>query len=562
MSILSRVFRSSQSLESPSTPLSGPSIWQWLSGGMRSAAGEIVNEGNALEHLDVYVCVRILSDAIASMPLQLFKMTESGHQEAFDQPLYRLLALEPNPEMSAFSFWSAIVGAMALTGNGYAEIDRAVVGAQPSALYPLHPRKTKPMRGSDGLIFYRTTDGQKDGQARDIPADDVLHFPLFCFDGLEGISPVKMAMQSLGLAKAATKFGARFFGNGSRPGGIVSVKSAGNEKQILAAKSSWESTQGGENQGRTAFFPGDWTYTRVGLSPEESQFLETRRYQRTEVGALFGIPPHKLGDTTRLSNNNHEQEELSFVTDSLRPYCGRIEQEVARKVLPRQGRSANSYVVRFDMRERLRGDFATQSQGFALGRQWGWYTTNQIKRELGENTIGPIGDIYLVPFNMMNAEQLLEPAKPAAAPELPAGDPPKPAPKDDDPPTDTERNLLRGMSGVFSRLFRDAIGRVCARSKRDSAAIDSTFRALLASIAELAADDAGAQMRLEPGWFEGADVLVREQLQGIEKRAQHWAVESADQIAGDEMRKAVRGISLQIYRIAGVTLAEGGQQRD
>jgi HK97 family phage portal protein len=553
MSLLSRIlsFRS-QSLESPATPLTGPSIWQWLSGGMRSAAGEIVNEGNALEHLDLYVCIRILTDAVASLPLQLMLLTESGREEAFDQSLYRLLAFEPNPEMTAYSFWSAIVGAQALTGNGYAEIDRSPTG-QPIALYPLHPRKTEPMRGADGLIFYRTTDGQKNGDHRDIVADDMLHFPLFCFDGLKGISPIRMAMQSVGLAKAATKFGARFFGNGSRPGGVVSVKSGANEKLMLEAKASWEQTQGGDNQGRTAFFPGDWTYTQIGLSPEESQFLETRKYQRTEMAALMGVPPHKVGDTTRLSNNNHEQEELSFVTDTVRPYCVRIEQEVARKLLPRQGRSANKYVVRFDMRERLRGDFATQSQGYALGRQWGWYNANMVLRELGENQIGAVGDVFMAPFNMMNAERLLDPPEPTPA--LPA---PQADPNADDPPTESERNLLRGMTGVFARLFRDAIGRVCGRSKRDSAAVDGVFRPLLTSIAELAADDAGAQMRLKPGWFEGAEALVREQLQAIEKRAQHWAVESVEAIAGDEMRKAVRGISMQIYRIAGAKLAEGG----
>lgn len=561
MSLLSRIrgIRSQLSMESPATPLTGPAIWQWLSGGMRSAAGEIVNEGNALEHLDVYVCVRILAEAIASMPLNLYRVTDKGHETAFDQPLYRMLTLEPNVEMTAFTFWCAIVGGTALTGNGYAEIDRSSTG-QVTALYPLHPRKTEPLRGSDGLIFFRTTDGQKNGQHRDIAADDVLHFPLFCFDGLKGISPVRMAMQEIGLGKAASKFGARFFGNGSKPGGVMSAKSNLDEKIMLSVKESWERTQGGENQGRTAFVPGDWTYTKIGLSPEESQFLETRKYQRTEIAALFGIPPHKVGDTTRLSNNNHEQEELAFVTDTLRPMCVRIEQEGGRKLLPRQGRSANSYLIRHDMRERTRGDFATQSQGFALGRQWGWYSTNEVKREMGDNPIGPVGDVYMTPFNMMNAERLLDPPPPAALP-APGGDSgAEGEPKPDDPPTQAERNLLRGMSGVFARLFRDAIGRVCARSKRDSATIEGVFRPLLTSIAELAADDAGAQMRLEPGWFEGGDTLVGEQLRSIEKRAEHWASESADQIAGDEMRKAVRAISIQIYRTAGAMLAEGARQ--
>ena len=188
---------------------------------------------------------------------------------------------------------------------------------------------------------------------------------------------------------------------------------------------------------KTAVLWGDWKYTAVGITPEEAQFLDTRKYARTQIAALIGVPPHKIGDTTRLSNSNHEQEELQFVTDTLRPEINNAQMECKRKLFPPVGRNSGRYEMGFDLRERLRADFKTTHEALALGRQWSFYTANKCLEELGDNPIGPEGDVLLYPINMGNAKALLDPAalhpsgasKPAAPvnPEAPA----LPAPKNE-----------------------------------------------------------------------------------------------------------------------------------
>ena len=392
-------------MENPAVSLSSPALWGWLNNGEPTASGELVNDVTALQQSTVYSCVRVLSESVASLPLKLYERLARGRLEAVDEPLYRLLAVEPNSEMSAFTFWETFTGSLALTGNAYAQIQRNPAG-DVVALWPLHPRQTEPIRLPDGSLAYRTADGMQQGQTRIIPAKDVLACPLFCFDGLRGLSPINQAKQAIGLARAAEKYGSRFFGNGSRPGGVLSTTASLDDKQQSLIRDSWTSAQGGENQGKTAFLYGDWSYQQIGLSPEESQFLATRQFQRAEIAALFRVPPHMVGDTTRLSNSNHEQQSLSFVTDTLRPYLSRIESEISRKLLPTDD-SGKTYFVQFDVTERLRGDFATTMQGYAVGRQWGWFSANDVRRELGENPGGPELDTYLVPVNMADAANLL-----------------------------------------------------------------------------------------------------------------------------------------------------------
>lgn len=545
-----RQSRDGNPLENPSVPLASPAIWGWLNHGQPTEAGELVNEVSALQLITVYSCVRVISESIASLPLKLYERLDKGRQEATDQALYELLAFQPNPEMTAFTFFETLTGCLALTGNCYAQIVRNT-GGQAMALYPLHPLKTEPIRFPTGDLGYRTSDGEANGNWRTLKSEDVLHIPLWCFDGLKGLSPIAQARQGLGLTRAAEKFGARFFGNGSKAGGVLSTESNIDEKQAQAVRESWQATQGGVNQGKIAVLPGKWTYQQIGISPEDSQFLQTRQYQRTEIAALFRIPPHMIGDTSRMSNNNAEQQNLSFVTDTLRPYLCRFEQEIIRKLMPSTGRNAGKYFVQFDVSERLRGDFKTQAEGFAAGRQWGWYSANDVLRELGRNPIGPVGDTYMYPVNNGNAEALLEPN----AKLMPASVKQAPASQTAPAPTETERGLLAQYTPAYIHLFRDAVGRVCKRDKRDSETISLAFVPVLAAISEQISDVARVQFRLTPAWEPGVDKLIHDHLKSVEKRAADWAAEKLEEIAGMELSKAVRALHIAIFKDAGATLA-------
>lgn len=426
--LASFIDKRSGSPDNPATPLSA--IAKWLNAGQSSVAGEMVNENIALTITTVRTCVTVLAESVASLPCVLYETTPKGRIVAEDHPLHDILYRQPNDEMSGFTFWESIVGGNALTGNSYAEVAWTKAN-QVGELYPLNPLLTEPYRMPTGKIGYRTKQGTQDSATwRHIDAENCLHFRLFSLDGLKGLSPITLMRQSLGLSLAAEKFGAKFFGNGSKPGGVLSsTKEDLDETQVADARAAWEAAQGGSNQGRTAVLSGEWKYMQIGLSPEDSQFLATRTFQRADIAAAFRVPSHMAGDTSKISNSSYEQMTLSFVSDTLRPILTRLEAEINRKLLPDVGRKANKYFAKFDLSERLRSDHATTMAGIAIGRQWGLLQTDEGRVALGLN---PIGDTSrLCPVNMMNAElipkQTVVPnGAPGAAPAEPA---PAPATK-------------------------------------------------------------------------------------------------------------------------------------
>lgn len=399
------VARNTTNPENPSVPLAA--IAKWLNAGSQTVAGESINELIALQITTVFTCVRVLSESVASLPCILFEKTPTGRKEAINHPNHYILAQQPNDEMSSFTFWEAMTAGVSLTGNSYAEIKWTKDGQNIGELYPLNPLMTEPFRQLGGDLVYRTKQGvlNETSQWRYIKPEDILHFSLFSLDGIRGLSPVSQARQSLGLTRAAEKFGARLFGNGSKPGGVLVGPEKTDEKMLALAKASWEAAQGGSNQGRTAVMPGEWKYTQIGLSPEDSQFLATRAFQRADIAAMYRVPSHMAGDTSKISNSSYEQMNLSFVNDTIRPILARFEAELNRKLVHQIGRKAGQYFVKFDLSERLRADHETTMKGVALGRQWGLITGNEGRIALGMNSLDdPAADTLLVPVNMMNAD--------------------------------------------------------------------------------------------------------------------------------------------------------------
>lgn len=393
----------SGSFNDPTSPLTAIAVWNELDGGI-TASGEAISERTALAISTVYTCVTVLSDAVASLPCKLIRQIDNGSQEATDHFLFNLLAYSPNDDMTAFTFWSTIVGCSALAGNAYAQITRDPDGT-PNGFWPLHPFKTEPVRLQDGTLAFKTTDGQDNGTYRIIVAKDVLHFPLFGLDGIKGVGPVRAARESFALARAAEKYGARWFGNGaSVPSVLINKGPKPDPKVQRELTESWQQAHGGANAHKQGFLFGDWDVKTIGLSPEDSQFLGTRNYQRADIAAMFHLQPHQVGDTSRLSNANHTQAQLSFVTDTLQPILCRIEQELKRKLLSK----SPNLKVEFNLRERLRGDIQTQMQSYALGRQWGILTANECREDMGYNPVGAEGDVLLTAVNMADSNQVLK----------------------------------------------------------------------------------------------------------------------------------------------------------
>ena len=406
MNIFSKV-RALVRSNSPGIGAVNPATWGQFFGSVGgSDAGEIVTDQTTLAVSTCYACIRCLSEATASLPLLLYRKTPQGRIQATDQKLHTLLSIAPNEEMSAFTFVEVMVTSMALCGNSYSEIERNSAG-DPIALWPLHPRQTSPIRLEDGTLAFRTTDG---GQLRTILAANMLHCPLFpSFDGVCGLSPLELSRQTIGQARAVEKFGSRFFKNYATPAVVVSSPLKIKPEDRLKIRADWEELQTGQNQHRVAILDSDLKIEKLGLSPEDGQYLETRKFLREEIAAIYRVPVHLVGSTEKLTNATAEQLQISFFVDSLRPYLSRIEAEITRKLLvPTFGQSTD-LVAEFNASERLRGDVAASTNYYKTGIQFGWLCPNDVRRELNLNE-GPAAlNVFQVPVNMMNSERLLDP---------------------------------------------------------------------------------------------------------------------------------------------------------
>ena len=399
MGILKGIFKSR---DKPKNATSG-SAYRFFIGG--SSIGKNVNERSAMQMTAVYSCVRILAEAVAGLPLHLYRYTEGGGKEkAIDHPLYLLLHDEPNPEMSSFVFRETLMTHLLLWGNAYAQIIRNGKN-EVVALYPLMPNKMTVDRDTNGHLYYSYNRGNdeaiRDKQSTVIlrPAD-VLHIPGLGFDGLVGYSPIAMAKNAIGMAIACEEYGAKFFANGAAPGGVL--EHPGTLKDPQRIRESWQSTYGGtSNAHRIAVLEEGMKYTPIGISPEQAQFLETRKFQINEIARIFRVPPHMVGDLEKSSFSNIEQQSLEFVKYTLDPWVIRWEQSIMRTLLSQEEKV--QYFVKFNLEGLLRGDYQSRMNGYAIGRQNGWMSANDI-RELENLDRIPAeegGDLYLINGNML-----------------------------------------------------------------------------------------------------------------------------------------------------------------
>jgi HK97 family phage portal protein len=372
----------SNPLDNPSVSLTQPANWEWFSGGRSTDSGEVINDVTALKISTVFTCCRVLSESIASLPVRLLKITPQGRVQELDNPLYFLLAVAPNPDMTSFVYWETVAFHLSLTGNSYSQIERSKDGA-PIALWPLNPRLTRAVRIPGKGLAYETQDGESGGAKRLINAADCLHVPLMSFDGIVGLSPIMQAARSLGMAAAAEKYGSRFFGNNATPQLALISKQKFKAEDKVKIRQDWETLQTGANQHRLAVLDQDLDLKILSVTPDEAQFLETRVHQRSDICAIFRVPVHMAGSEQKLSNSNVEQINLAFITDTLRGLLSRIEAELVKKLMPRDAGKNSTLTVQFDLSERQRGDTAAQVSLISAGRQWGVLSANDGRRILG-----------------------------------------------------------------------------------------------------------------------------------------------------------------------------------
>ena len=402
MGILKGLFRMR---DAPKNQTSG-SAYSFFMG--NSTSGKRVNERSAMQMTAVYSCVRILSEAVASLPLHFYKYEESGSKvKAIEHPLYRLLHDEPNPEMTSFVFRETLMTHLLLWGNAYAQVIRNGKG-EVIALYPLMPDRMKVDRDEHGALYYEYQVSSGDapttrGGTVKLTPDEVMHIPGLGFDGLVGYSPIAMAKNAIGLAIAAEEYGSKFYANGAAPSGVL--EHPGTLKDPSKVRDSWSQTFGGSaNSHKVAVLEEGMKYTPISISPNEAQFLETRKFQIDEIARIFRVPPHMVGDLEKSSFSNIEQQSLEFVKYTLDPWVSRWEQNMMRSLLSEEEKK--KYFIKFNVDGLLRGDYQSRMNGYATARQNGWMSANDI-RELENLDRIPAelgGDLYLINGNMTKLE--------------------------------------------------------------------------------------------------------------------------------------------------------------
>ena len=398
MGLFSNIFKAR---DKPQNRTTG-SNYSFFFGGTTS--GKPVNEHTAMQMTAVYSCVRILAEAVAGLPLHLYKYNASGGKEkALSHPLYFVLHDEPNPEMSSFVFRETLMTHLLLWGNAYAQIIRNGKG-EVIALYPLMPNRMSVDRDYSGALYYTYTRYSDEaptmnGMTVTLRPSDVLHIPGLGFDGLVGYSPIAMAKNAIGMAIACEEYGAKFFANGAAPGGVL--EHPGTIKDPQKVRDSWNAAyQGSSNSHRVAVLEEGMKYQPIGISPEQAQFLETRKFQINEIARIFRVPPHMVGDLEKSSFSNIEQQSLEFVKYTLDPWVIRWEQAISRALLRPDEKKL--YFAKFNVDGLLRGDYVSRMNGYATARQNGWMSANDIRELENLDRIPPElgGDLYLINGNM------------------------------------------------------------------------------------------------------------------------------------------------------------------
>ncbi|MGM9582216.1 MAG: phage portal protein [Phascolarctobacterium sp.] len=359
-----------------------------------------VTEEKALTLGAVYACVNLYARTMASLPCILYRKGPNGKERATDHHLYGLLHNEPNPNMSSHTFRKTMEASLKLYGNAYAwiEFDKYY---RIKALWPLQSNSVVPQRSMrTGELFYDAV--LYDGTARRFRAYEMVHIPGLGFDGISGRSPVRQFAETMGLSLDIKKYGRKFFQNGARPAGILKHPgSLSEEAQQRLTKSFERRYSGVDNSSKTMLLEEGMEYQSIGIAPDEAQFLESQKFGVNEIARIYGIPPHMIADLEHSTFSNIEQQDLNFAKHSILPECVNWEQELMRKLLNDAERDA--YEIEFNMEGLVRGDMQSRYQAYAIGRQWGFLTADDIREK--EN-MGHVegGDKTYAPLNMISSE--------------------------------------------------------------------------------------------------------------------------------------------------------------
>ena len=389
----------------------------WAVGNGTSASGVVVSPQTAMQSAAVYSSVKVLAESIGMLPLNLYRKEANNARTLLsDHPLHVLCHDQPNEWMTSVEFWEMMVISLNLRGNAYAYINRNRSG-QVVELLPLQPDMVQVEMSTDFRLEYRVS--MPDGAFKRLSVGEIFHIRGLTLNGWLGISPIAYARESIGLALATERFGGQLFKNGAKMGGVLEHPGKLSKESYERIKTSFDEAHSGDNAHKTALLEEGMKFARISLSANDSQFLETRKYQRSEIAAIFRVPPHMIGDLERATFSNIEQQSLEFVNYSLMPWLVRIEKAIKRDLMTPAERQ--TMTAKFNVSGLLRGDASARSALYHNGILDGWMTRNEARAaesELGI-VLSPIDglDLPLIPLNMEDGTRPPEPDEPESNPE-------------------------------------------------------------------------------------------------------------------------------------------------
>ncbi|MDA9755382.1 phage portal protein [Flavobacteriales bacterium] len=355
----------------------------------RSNAGVSVTEDGALGLSAVYAAISKIATTLASLPLNLHRVSANGKTIAREHPAFVLLNSEPNEDETAFTFIERMLSDALMYGRAYAQIERGAITNRASGFHVLNPTTIRPDDYEGQRIFRDSESG-------------VVYYPddLIVLEAFRGQSPIRLHMENMGITAAAMEYGARFFGTGGNIGGFLMTDKSLTDDQYNRLKNTWSAQhQGIHNAHETAILEHGLKFQRSTIPPDEAQFIATRKFQVEEIARIFNIPPILIQGEGSTTYNNVEQILIAFAQQTLIPWARRFEMELERKVLPERERG--DHQIRFDMTSLLRGDLNARREFYATALQHGFMSVNEVRDLEDLNGIGDAGDIHLVQVNQI-----------------------------------------------------------------------------------------------------------------------------------------------------------------
>lgn len=394
--------------ENPKYSLSDPSVLAALG---LSDSGAVVTPNNAMQAAAVFSCVRILAESLAQLPVYFYKregkvrtrvgQNDKGLPVAIASAI-RVLTSQPNPIMSVNTLFEQQQTQLSLWGNAYLQRVFDTRTDETIALYPLASSNTAPQisQGTDERGYPELQKRYRIGSQM-LGYEDIVHVPLLSLDGVIGLSPITLNRLGISVSMSQQQFAASFYANGTKLSGTLEHPGKLSSEAAARLRENWTTVYAGStNSGKVAILEEAMKFTPLTMPLEDAQFIDTMKFSREQIASIFRVPPHMIGHLERATFSNIEQQGLDFSVYTLGPYLVKWEQALSAALIPPGLR--DTYYLKFNMESLLRGDFKTRNEAYAVARQWGWLSVNDILEAEDRNPI-PNGDIYIQPMNMIEA---------------------------------------------------------------------------------------------------------------------------------------------------------------